>query len=49
MMLSICFYEREVPSMSKANSLKNGKNVKNTFFSVFPFACFYRKADDFIF
>lgn len=36
----ISFYEREVPSMSKVNSLKNGKNGQNTFFNILPFANF---------
>ena len=35
------FYEREVPSMSKANSLKNGKTNFNAFFKIVPFASFF--------
>lgn len=34
----ISFYEREVPSMSKVNSLKNEETNFNTFFKIFPFA-----------
>ena len=38
-------FERDVPSMSKVNNLKNGKNVGNTFFSVFPFALFFLRGE----
>lgn len=31
-------YERDVPSMSKVNSLKNGKTDFNAFFKIVPFA-----------
>lgn len=32
MIFLVSSYEREVPSMSKVNSLKNGKDGQNTFF-----------------